>query len=290
MKPLFWDSVDENGEPYRFDTNPNVTWDGILEPGDAGYVPPPATVNKKQKQKPMKHQDYYPTNMPEQILWLENFRQKLAVHATVLGLTVPECQAAVADARWLIYVLGSWLPAERQWHKSVTEAMARAQRGGSGIPMVLPVFTPPPLPAAVGGDPAVVPVKEGALDRIFAVMQQLKEAPGFNGSIAADLGAVGSVAAGPDYALLAPELKVSIINGQVFVGWGWGGFSSWLEALEIQVDRGAGWVALAVDTTPNYIDTTPIPATLERWKYRAIYNVDGARVGNWSTVAELVVG
>ena len=290
MKPLLWDSVDENGQPYRYDVNPNVTWDGILEPGDPGYVAPPATVNKQTKLKSMKHESYYPTTQAEQILWLENFRLKLANHAAVLGVPTLLCAARVADARWLIYMLGSWLPAERAWHKSVTEAINRAQRSGNATLMVLPVFVPPPLPAAVGGDPAVVPVDEGALDRIFAIVQTMKESPAFNGSIAADMGTIGTAESGPDYGTLTPVLKLSIVNGRVLVGWGWNGFGAWLDALQIEVDRGAGWVPLAVDTTPDYIDTTPQPAALTRWKYRAIYNVDGAQVGLWSTVAEIVVG
>jgi hypothetical protein len=31
---------------------------------------------------------------------------------------------------------------------------------------------------------------------------------------------------------------------------------------------------LALDTRPNYIDTTPMPATSAKWKYRAIYSND----------------
>ena len=57
------------------------------------------------------------------------------------------------------------------------------------------------------------------------------------------------------------------------VGWGWQGFSAFLDMLEIQVDRGdgKGWVFLTYDTTPNYTDTFPLPATPTKWKYRAIY-------------------
>ena len=63
------------------------------------------------------------------------------------------------------------------------------------------------------------------------------------------------------------------------VGWGWQGFSAFLDMLEIQVDRGdgKGWVFLTYDTTPNYTDTAPFPATPTKWKYRAIYRVGDAR-------------
>ncbi len=292
MKPLHWDAVDEQGEPYRYDS-PNLRWGFILEPGDEGYVPPvPLNPKTKTQLKPMKHQNYYPSNVPAQIIWLENFRNKISNHATVVGVSVAACAAAIADARWLIYLLGSWLPAERQWHKSLPEAMARAQNSSNDILMVLPVFVPPPLPPAepANGLPAVVPVKEGALDRIFKLLAEIKADAGYNESIGTDLGAIGSVATGPDYATLAPVLKLSLMNGHVVAGWGWEGYSAWLESCELQVDRGQGWVPLAVDTTPNYTDTMELPTVLTKWHYRGIYNVDGARVGQWSAVVTIVVG
>jgi hypothetical protein len=50
--------------------------------------------------------------------------------------------------------------------------------------------------------------------------------------------------------------------------------------VEIQKDSGTGlWSFLALDTRPNYIDTTPMPATSAKWKYRAIYSNDAQRTG-----------
>ena len=63
-----------------------------------------------------------------------------------------------------------------------------------------------------------------------------------------------------------------------------------LDLCELQVDRGQGWQLLAMDTTPNYTDTAPFPATPTKWKYRAIYRVGDAQVGVWSGVVEIVVG
>ena len=41
-------------------------------------------------------------------------------------------------------------------------------------------------------------------------------------------------------------------------------------SLELLVDRadGKGFVTLAYDTTPDYTDTTPIPATPTKWTYK----------------------
>lgn len=297
MKPLHWDSDEIDpftGQKYTWDSpNPNVTWDGILEPGDQGYVPPPASaVHPKPKRKPMKHNAYYPTSVPEQIVWLTNFFNKLIGHAPALGISQLICAAAVADARWLIYLLGSYQPAQRTWGKSNTDMIREAQIGTGETVMVLPTFNAPPLPPAdaAAGLPAVVPVKPGALKRIFSLIQVMQEAPGYVDSIATDLGTLGTQVSGPDLETIQPVIKVRIIGGQVFIDWGWDGHGAFLDMIQIQVDRGQGWTDLAYDTTPGYTDTHAFPAALATWKYRAIYRVGDAQVGIWSAEVSLAVG
>jgi len=51
-----------------------------------------------------------------------------------------------------------------------------------------------------------------------------------------------------------------------------------------------GFVMLTFDTTPNYTDTTPFPATPTKWTYRAIYRVGDSRVGQWSKPVTVTVG
>jgi len=87
-------------------------------------------------------------------------------------------------------------------------------------------------------------------------------------------------------ATLAPELSLRSLGGQVEVVWKKG----MMEAVEIQKDTGTGWQFLAVDTRPNYTDTTPFPTPPAMWKYRAIYTKDFQRTGQWSNVAEISVG
>lgn len=299
MKPLLWDSNEIDpftGQPFTWDSpNPNVTWDGILEPGDAGYVPPPLSPKRNtQPTKKMKHNSYYPTNVPEQILWLTNFFNKLIGHAPVLGVSVAACAAAVADARWLVYLLGAYQPALKAWAKSCTDVMKEAQSGTGDAVMVLPAFVPPPLPAADAGAglPAVVPVKPGALTRIFSLVQVMQEATSYVESIGTDLGTIGSEATGPDFETLRPTFTVKLIGGKVVIEWGWGGFRSFLDMLQIQVDRAdaKGFVDLAFDTTPGYTDTQPLPAAPVKWKYRAIWRVGDEQVGLWSEEVSITVG
>lgn len=297
MRPLFWDSDEIDpftGQKYTWDSkNPNVTWSGIREPGDEGYVPPPTlSVQPRTKHNKVKRNSFYPTTVAEQILWLTNFFNKLIGHAATLGITPLICAAAVADARWLIYLLGTYQPSQRTWSKSNTDMIRAAQTGTGDTVMVLPTYTAPPLPPAdvPNNLPAVVPVKPGALKRLFSLIQVMQEAPGYVESIATDLGTVGTETTTPDLETIQPEFKVRIIGGHVFLDWGWDGNGAFLDMLQMQVDRGQGWVDLAYDTTPGYTDTHPFPATLTTWKYRAIYRVGDSQVGVWSAEMGIAVG
>jgi hypothetical protein len=149
MKTLYWDSVDENGNPYTWGDK-RLRWGNpsyILEPGDPDYPYDdfPATTKLKRK-RTMKHQRYYPVRQAEQIVWLENFRNKISAYAAALGLTTEQVDALIAKCRWLIYLLGSWLPAARAWNLACTQAVKEAQTGGGGA-LTLPVFTAPALPS-----------------------------------------------------------------------------------------------------------------------------------------------
>ncbi len=240
----------------------------------------------------MKRQRYFPSRVPDQVPWLVNFYLKLATHGAALAVPSGRLATITADARWLVYVLGSWLPAVRAWQKSCTDAAEQAQSGGGGALMALPAFTAPALPAAVGGLPAVVPVAEGALERIFKLIAELRPVAACTEMVETDLGIVGPEESGPDFATLQAEITAKVAGNIVAIGWGWGGFRDFLDQLEIQVDRGLGqgWAPLTFDTTPGYNDTHPFPATLTRWKYRAIYRVGDAQVGIWSATVEVAVG
>ena len=295
MKPLHWDAINPlTGTPFTWD-DPNLFWGDpsyYLEPGDPGFVPysTPSPHQPKPKLKAMKRQPYYPSRVADQIVWLENFRNKLAGHAPTLGLTTPECAAAIADARWLIYVLGSWLPAAKAWSLSCTDAAKEAQ-GGDGLSlMALPTFTPPAPPAAVGSLPAVVPVNTGALHRLFDTVQTLKSHGAFTEAIGSDLGIIGPEQTAPDLATVQPVLTATVSGSTVQLGWGWGGNGRHLDQCEILVDRGPGYTLLTYDSTPDYTDTTPHPATASQWKYKAIYRVDDDRVGLWSAEVSVMVG
>ena len=233
----------------------------------------------------MKHNNYYPPGHGAQIVWLTNFINKLAGHATEMGLTPAQVAAVTADCLWLLYLLQSWQPAVRKWTLSCTNAVAEAQTGAGAVPQVLPVFIPPTLPATVT---AVIP---GALLRLFAFIQLIKDSGKATGTISSDLGIVGTAQPAPDYTTVQAVISAFIFGNHVMIKWGWGGYSAWLDSCEIQVDRnnGKGYVLLTIDTTPGYTDTQAFPATSVKWTYRAIYHLGEGQVGIWSQPASVTV-
>ena len=235
----------------------------------------------------MRMNHYYPTRQADQVQWLTNFSLKLPASTGVLGLTAPQVTASVADCNWLIYVLQLWLPAVRHWALASTDATAEAQTGAGGTPQALPIFTPPALPGTT------VAVNPGALDRIFVLVQAIKDGGKSSETINTNLGLIGSEQTAPDLATVQPDLAANVSGTQVNVKWGWGGFGAFLDSCEIHVDRSdtKGFGLLTIDTTPNYTDTQPFPAPGQSvlWKYKAIYRQGDQRVGQWSDVVSVAV-
>jgi len=173
----------------------------------------------------------------------------------------------------------------RNHGKAATDALEQAASGGGGT-LALPVFTAPPLPAGVAAR------TEGALRRVFDLVSEIKENNACTDALCQELGILGAAEAPPDLTTLRPEITATAAAAGVDLGWGWQGLVRHLDQCEIQVDRGdgKGWQVLTFDTTPGYTDTTPFPATLTKWKYRAIYRVDDHPVGLWSAEASVSVG
>ena len=231
----------------------------------------------------MRHNSYWPIRVNDQAAVLIKFINKLPTYATELGLTPAQVTAALADAAWLVYVLQSWIPAVRSFSKAATDAADATQTGDGSALQTLPVFAPP-----AGG----TPVNTGALTRMFNVIQIIKDSPACTDAIADDLGILGTQKNPTDLNTLTPVLKLSLIPTGVMVGWGWEGHAADLDMIELQVDRNdsKGYVPLVFDTTPGYLDTCAQPAALTKWKYRGIYRVGEAQVGQWSAEQTIAVG
>ena len=252
---------------------------------DSGWVYPTeaeilAAKTQPTLKGPMRRQTYFPPRTADQIPWLDNFGGKAAGYQAGLTLPAADVTAAVASCKFLVYVLSQWLPAARALGPAATSAVDLLFNGTGPDPVALPTFTAPALPAGVA------PVPPGALNRIFNLVQIIKKSTGYTETIGNDLDIIGSEDT-TDPSTMKPVLKLTLDAGRPNVGWKKQG----MDGIEIEVDRGSGFVFLAIDTIPGYLDTAPLPAagTSAVWKYRAIYRLNDERVGQWSDIASIGV-
>ena len=86
---------------------------------------------------------------------------------------------------------------------------------------------------------------------------------------------------------MQPDLNVRMNGGQPELDW----LKQNMEALELEVDRGAGPQLLTIVTSGSVIDphSLPAPGQSAVWTYRAIYRLNNQRVGLWSDPVQIAV-
>jgi hypothetical protein len=211
--------------------------------------------------------------------WISNFANKLGIHGATVGVATTEISASLADSLAYAYVcdVRELITQYTQRWTAYKNALANGGSAAGAIPAALVLPTPP---AAVPGD---------IFGRNTNLALRIKHHPGYNESIGEDLGIIGAEVAAPDPATFKPVLTISLQAGHPLVAWPRQGTA----ALEIKVDRdGKGFVPLAIDTVPDYLDTAPVPTASAGavWRYKAIYRLDDEQVGQWSDVASIAVG
>jgi hypothetical protein len=219
---------------------------------------------------------YLPADDAGKGAWLTNLAAKLPSYFTALGLTQADVDSATADAVFFKYLLAAQAQVaaySQQW-----TAYKNAARNGAGASLGA-------VPAAPSLGIAPTAVAPNIFGRATALVARIKVAPGYTDSIGQALQIIGAEQT-VDVASLKPVLTAALDAGQVIVGWTKQG----MDAVEIFVDRGTGFVFLAVDTVPDYTDTqTPPAGTSALWKYKAIYRQGDDRVGQWSDVVSIPV-
>jgi hypothetical protein len=230
----------------------------------------------------MAKSDYIKQNDDEFSAQLNTFKNTIPDYGTTLDVAPATVTGQGNDADYFAYCL-DLVEVTGNGARQAVSWKDLSRRGGTppatGAP-VLPKLAP------------VTPVEPGIEPRFRALCQQIKAHPNYNQSIGEALGIVGQEQVGPDYATLKPAITATINGTRVDVGWNWGGYRSFLNMCEIQVDRddAAGFILLAYDTTAGYVDTQPFPAKPAKWTYRAIYHAGDSRVGEWSNPVSLAVG
>lgn len=233
----------------------------------------------------MKLQRYLPSRAPDQVAWLENFRNKLPQYIVPLGLDAARAQECVVACGFIKYVLGSWLDAARTFNIAATAASKQLFNGDGQKMISLVSFTPPPMPDDVS------PVATGALKRIFDLVALIKLSPAYTDIIGLELGIVEhSTGAGDSEG--APEVQFEMVQGKVcqavrinFIKRGHKGV--WIESR-----RGNGeWAFLAIDTESPYLDERPllVEGQPEVREYRVAFWDKDVRSSDWSDVHKITV-
>src|SRR5487761_689356 len=220
---------------------------------------------------------YLPSDDAGKGAWLNNLAAKLPSYSAALGLTAADTASVAADAAFFAYCLnsvGQVAAYSQQW-----TAYKNAARKGTGASLGS-------APAAPSLGVAPAEAAPNIFGRATALVARIKVAPGYTDSIGQALQIVGADQT-VDLTNLKPILTATLDAGQVIVGWPKQG----MDAVEIFVDRGTGFVFLAIDTVPDYTDTAPMPAAGQSalWKYKAIYRQGDDRVGQWSDVVSIPV-
>lgn len=208
---------------------------------------------------------------------LTNIAGKIGGYQTTVGLDATIVAATQADSAFFHYArLASQQVAAfaQQW-----TAYKNSSRNGTGASL-----GPVPVPPSLGTAPAAVP--PGIFKRLAALVVRIKAHPGYTEAIGQDLDIVGAEQT-LDTTNAKPVIELELSAGHPNVLWPKGGF----DAVEIWVDRGSGSVFLTIDTVPDYLDTAPLPAAGQSavWKYKAIYRLNDAQVGQWSDVVSIAV-
>jgi hypothetical protein len=198
-----------------------------------------------------------------------------------LGVTAAQKTALDDDAAYFDWVL--LCQTILQQDRVAWTAYKNQMRNGTGSGS-------PPAPSSLPAAPTAV--ASGIETRFRSLTQTVKSNANYTEAIGQALGIEGATITPPDFSSIAPQLTATVSGNRVLVDWGFGGNAAFLDMIRLEVDRGdgTGFVFLANDTTPGYIDTEPFPATPKKWSYRGMYMVDDAQVGQWSAPAHVMVG
>ena len=225
----------------------------------------------------MKRQRFFPKARAAQVLWLRNWALKLEEHGPTLGVAALTVTDRALDARRTAHVLGEYNTTVRELGPAVSAFQQDQCYGPEAGVLALPTLTPPAVPVNAG------PVKAGALNRIFALCQVIKNSGTYTEQLGLELGVLGDEDATEDPS--APEFTATAEAGAgcqcvrlIFQ-------KGSATGVYIEEKRGTGTGAfLAVDTESPYLDQRPllVPGQPEvRW-YRMRYYGDAQPTGEWT--------
>jgi hypothetical protein len=228
----------------------------------------------------MANQTYLPRADKDKVVWFKNFVSKLNLYSATLGFTAPELTAISNDSLMLTYMVDMVEVFKSESSKRVAYKNL-LMHGEIGTP-ISNVPAVPPLPAA----PTAVPA--GVFKRMAKTVQRIKNHSNYNDAIGQDLNIIAPVST-EDVSAMKPQLKPAHDAGRPRIKWRKGEADS----IDLYVDRhdGKGFVFLANDSQPDYIDTCAVPSGLSSvvWDYKGIYKITDEHVGEFSDAISITV-
>lgn len=230
----------------------------------------------------MTRQEYYPVAISAQVLWLRHFAETLPLYNGVLAIQTRDMEDAIADARWLAHVLGTWRTELRRLALAGTAAIEQALTVHGHNPQQLPVFDPVP-------PEGILPRPPGGLRRLFQFIRVIKSVKGYDESIGSLLGIL------PKHdtrEFPVPTFKIRVATGPVNqkVILRYSRHDQPGVFIQCQVGEGQ-WDEGRIAMGSVHEDTRPlqVPGEPEVRHYRMRY-WDGKPFGDWTDVATVTVG
>ena len=226
----------------------------------------------------MKRTNYWPDNDADCVLFLQNIATKMANYVTALAITGPD-QSFINLAAALAQSVVMYQDQAKKFSKDWSAMKKTVFSGNPADPL-------PAWPKWNGPDTAPIGLASGIERRVRVIVRRWKAAPGYTQAIGLDLGIVGEEI-NIDPAIAQPDLSVRMNGGRPEIDWN----KQHMEALELEVDRGAGPQLLTIVTSGSTVDEHPLPGPGQSavWTYRAIYRLNNQRVGLWSDPVQIAV-
>jgi hypothetical protein len=199
---------------------------------------------------------YLPSKDSELLVWLENYRTKIAVDGPTLGLT----PAQITDQQNFC----------ENMQKSIMVVNAKREE----------------LKSAVSAKNTATETQVGSLRLTIA---NIKTLPTYTDAFGNNLGIV-HVSTGIDEAAYKAEISVELFGGFVRIKFKKKG----ADGVNIyhRLKGSSNWVFLARDTKSPYDDhiVLTVPNQPEHWEYMAYGVLDDAQIGQSSDIVEVVYG
>lgn len=224
--------------------------------------------------------NFIPNSDSDKGIWMNNFKLKIAVHGSTLGLTAAEITAIQKDAEMFLYILNMH-EAYKQTVNNISayknllkHAVGQQHIGALPVAPILPV-----APATVA---------EGVFDRISNNVKRIKAHVNYTDAIGNDLGIIAPTQT-IDVNAMQPDLKITIDAGRPHIKCNKG----YADAIDLYVDRndGAGFVLIGRLLKLDYIDVVNLPLNmaLAEWHYKAMYVIGNDNIGLMSPVVSALV-